>query len=53
MARIESVTLEVSSRAAAKDFYDAAFGLRPQILLRPSEASTSGFRGFTLSLIVA
>ncbi|HZM57097.1 MAG TPA: hypothetical protein VFC03_18940 [Acidimicrobiales bacterium] len=52
MSRIESVILEVPDRAAAESFYAAAFGQVPQLRLRVSETPTSGFRGFTLSLVV-
>ena len=34
-------------------FYTAAFGLGTELGLRASEAPTSGFRGFTLSLVVS
>ena len=34
-------------------FYNAAFGLGAQLRLRASQAPTSGFRGFTLSLVVS
>jgi predicted lactoylglutathione lyase len=51
---IESVTLEVADPAAAAErFYAAAFGLGGQVRLRGSESPTSGFRGFTLSLVVS
>jgi predicted lactoylglutathione lyase len=50
---IESVTLEVPDLAAAGAFYAAAFGLGDQLALRASDAPTEGFRGFTLSLVVA
>jgi catechol 2,3-dioxygenase-like lactoylglutathione lyase family enzyme len=53
MTRIESVILEVPDPALARDFYTAAFGLDTQVLLRASEAPTTGFRGFTLSLNVS
>lgn len=53
MASIKSVTLEVSDPTAASRFYTAAFGLGPQVRLRASEAPTTGFRGFTLSLTVS
>jgi uncharacterized glyoxalase superfamily protein PhnB len=52
MASIDSVTLEVADPTAAADFYRAAFELGDQIRLRVSEAPTTGFRGFTLSLTV-
>jgi uncharacterized glyoxalase superfamily protein PhnB len=53
MASIESVTLEVADTATAQQFYDAAFGLGPEVRLRASAEPTSGFRGFTLSLVVS
>jgi catechol 2,3-dioxygenase-like lactoylglutathione lyase family enzyme len=53
MASIHSVTLEVADPAAAERFYSTAFGLTDQVRLRASDAPTSGFRGFTLSLKVA
>lgn len=53
MASIESVTLEVADPAAAGRFYTAAFGLGNQVSLRASDAPTTGFRGFTLSITVS
>ena len=52
-AAITSVTLEVPDPAAAEAFYRAAFGLGSMLRLRASQAPTSGFRGFTLSLVVS
>jgi uncharacterized glyoxalase superfamily protein PhnB len=52
-ASITSVTLEVPDPAAAGAFYRAAFGLGTQVRLRASEAATTGFRGFTMSLVVS
>ncbi|MFC5827719.1 glyoxalase [Nonomuraea insulae] len=53
MASIECVTLEVVDPTAASLFYTTVFG--PDIPVRPqaSEAPTTGFRGFTLSLVVS
>jgi predicted lactoylglutathione lyase len=53
MASIDSVTLEVADLTAARRFYDTAFGPDPRFRLRASEAPTTGFRGFTLSLVVS
>ncbi|NUR07901.1 MAG: glyoxalase [Nocardioidaceae bacterium] len=53
MAAIESVTLGVPDPAAADAFYAAAFGLGSRVDVRASEEPTSGFRGFTLSLVVS
>jgi catechol 2,3-dioxygenase-like lactoylglutathione lyase family enzyme len=50
---IETVVLEVPDPAAAEAFYAAAFGLGDTVSVRASDAPTSGFRGFTLSLIVS
>ncbi|MCA2186873.1 glyoxalase [Nonomuraea cavernae] len=53
MASIASVTLDVADPTTAGHFYATAFGLDTQIRLRASEAPTTGFRGFTLSLTVS
>jgi predicted lactoylglutathione lyase len=50
MVSIESVTLEVADPVAADTFYTAAFGLGTAVRVRASEAPTTGFRGFTVSL---
>ncbi len=48
---IDSITLEVPDPAAAKAFYSGTFGV--DVGIRASEAPTTGFRGFTLSLVVS
>jgi hypothetical protein len=53
MTSIESVTLEVPDAAVGEAFYAAAFGLGDRVRVRASEAPTTGFRGFTLSLVVS
>ena len=53
MASIEFVTIDVADPTAANHFYTAAFGLDTEVHLRASEAPTTGFRGFTLSLTVS
>lgn len=53
MPSVQSVTLEVADPAAASAFYTAAFDLGPQLETRVSGAPTTGFRGFTLSLITS
>ncbi len=53
MTSLTSVTLEVADPTAARTFYDAAFGLEDQVRLRCSHEPTTGFRGFTLSLLVS
>ena len=53
MTLIESVTLETPDPTASDAFYTAAFGLGPRVGVRPSQAPTAGFRGFTMSLVVS
>lgn len=53
MTSIAAVTLDVADPTAASHFYSTAFGLDTQVRLRASEAPTTGFRGFTLSLTVS
>src|SRR5215470_3951656 len=53
MTSIESVTLEVPDPVAREAFYTAAFGLGGKVRLRASQAPTTGFRGFMLSLVVS
>jgi predicted lactoylglutathione lyase len=53
MTSIEFLTLDVADSMAADRFYTAAFGLGTQLRLRASQAPTTGFRGFTLSLTVS
>jgi catechol 2,3-dioxygenase-like lactoylglutathione lyase family enzyme len=53
MTSIESLTLEVPDLTGADAFYAAAFGLGNRVALRASDAPTTGFRGFTLSLVVS
>jgi len=51
MVSLTSVTLEVDDATAATRFYDA-LGL-DRVRVRASDAPTSGFRGFTISLLVS
>jgi uncharacterized glyoxalase superfamily protein PhnB len=53
MVSIESVTLDVTDPAIANAFYATAFGLGAHLRFRSAEAPTTGFRGFTLSLVVS
>ncbi|MFD3930925.1 glyoxalase [Streptomyces sp. NPDC058614] len=53
MTSIDCITLEVTDPVAAENFYSDAFGLGKQVRLRASEVPTSGFRGFTVSLVVS
>ncbi|GAA4054411.1 glyoxalase [Actinomadura miaoliensis] len=52
MTSFESVTLEVPDPTAADAFYQA-FGLDPYVKVRASDAPTTGFRGFALSLVAS
>jgi predicted lactoylglutathione lyase len=52
MTSIQFVTLEVPDPAAADAFY-SAFGVGAHVRVRASDAATSGFRGFALSLVVS
>ena len=52
-ASIEAVALEVPDVARARDFYEESFGVQDELRLRPSAEASSGFRGFTLSLVVS
>ena len=52
MTSIQSVTLEVPDPTAAEAFY-AGFGVGPHVDVRATDAPTSGFRGYTLSLVVS
>ena len=53
MANIDSVTLEVTDPSTARSFYDAAFDLGDKLQLRSTDAPTSGFRGYHLSLVAS
>jgi len=53
MNSLVSVTLEVPDPGAAEAFYAAAFGLDGTVRIRASDAPTTGFRGYTLSLVVS
>jgi predicted lactoylglutathione lyase len=53
MTSIQYVTLEVADPTAADRFCADAFGLGAHVRARTSQAPTSGFRGFTLSLIAS
>ncbi|MGX5695530.1 glyoxalase [Agromyces soli] len=49
---ISAVVIEAADAAAAERFY-AAFGVGSRVRVRQSDAPSSGFRGFTLSLVAA
>jgi predicted lactoylglutathione lyase len=50
---IDHIILEVADPAATEAFLDAAFGLGDRVQARAGDAPTTGFRGYTLSLLVA
>jgi predicted lactoylglutathione lyase len=52
MAALTSVILEVPDPAAARKFY-TAFGVGAHVGVRASEEPTTGFRAFTLSVVVS
>ena len=53
MTSIEYVTLEVTDAEAAEKFYADAFGMGDRVRVTSGYSATSGFRGYTLSLVVA
>lgn len=53
MSLIESVILESPDPAAARAFYDAAFGPDSRIGVAASGEASTGFRGFAVSLVGA
>ncbi|EWT00629.1 glyoxalase [Intrasporangium oryzae NRRL B-24470] len=53
MAAIEGVTLQVPDPKAADVFYANAFELGPRVAVCASDEPTTGFRGFTMSLVVS
>ena len=53
MTSIDHITLEVPDPKAAEKFYADAFGLSTPLRFTKAEASSTGFRGFTVSLIVS
>ena len=53
MTTIYAVYLEATDPAVAEAFYTEAFGSDQRVRLRGSRAPSTGFRGFTLSLIVS
>ena len=53
MVSLTSLVLEVDDPTAADRFCSSAFGLGDPLRFRASAAPTTGFRGFTLSLLVS
>jgi predicted lactoylglutathione lyase len=52
MGTLDKIVLEVDDPAAAGVFYKS-LGVEEYVEVRPASAPTSGFRGFTLSLVCA
>jgi predicted lactoylglutathione lyase len=53
MTTIEFVTIEVGDVAEAEAFYAAAFDVGDRVRVQGAQEPSSGFRGFTLSLVVS
>jgi predicted enzyme related to lactoylglutathione lyase len=53
MNSIHAITLEVADLESARTFYDRAFDLGDLVRFRISDAPATGFRGYTLSLVVS
>jgi predicted lactoylglutathione lyase len=53
MAGISALVIEADDATAAEAFHKEAFDLGDTLRVRESQAPTSGFRGFTLSLVVS
>jgi predicted lactoylglutathione lyase len=49
---ITSLNLEVADPAASQHFYEAALGVGSQVRARVEDTPSTGFRGFTISLVV-
>ena len=53
MTSIDSLTIEATDPTAAKHFYSDVLGLDAYVRVDASDEPTTGFRWFTLSLVVA
>ena len=53
MSTIPFVCIQAEDAPAARTFYDEAFGLGERLRVSASSEASSGFRGFTLSLIAS
>jgi hypothetical protein len=49
---IASLTLDVCDPAASQSFYETALGVGSQVRARTADTPPTGFRGFTISLVV-
>lgn len=52
MHTIDSLTLDVVEPAASEVFYEQAFGFGTRVRARAAQTLSTGFRGFSISLIV-
>jgi predicted enzyme related to lactoylglutathione lyase len=50
--KITSLTLEVADPVRSQSFYETAFGVDSQVRARAADTPATGFRGFTISLVV-
>jgi uncharacterized glyoxalase superfamily protein PhnB len=53
MTGVAAIIIEADDATAAEAFYKEAFALGDTLRVRESQEPTSGFRGFTLSLVVS
>ena len=53
MSGLRQLVIEADDPAATQEFLDEAFGLGDLLTTRQAESPSSGFRGFTISLVVA
>jgi predicted lactoylglutathione lyase len=53
MTSINTVIIDAAAPEAALRFYSDAFGLNTEVGARTDRSPTSGFRGFTISLVVS
>ena len=51
--RLDALVIEAEDPAATEAFHAAAFGLGDRIRVRPADAPTSGFRGYSISVVLA
>lgn len=50
---IKSLTLDVADPAASQAFYESGLGVSSKVRARPAATPSTGFRGFSISLLVA
>lgn len=53
MTHIDTILIEATDPTAVGSFYSTALGLGERVAVRGSDEPAEGFRGFTLSLVVA